>query len=175
MLIMIQARPLEWPVDAWMLEKKCSFPGGCPDVFAYVSRWCSCQMSCITLGLWLEAIGAFGVVIWMIVWFLCLHMQNDGRYEPRHWTMWAFQEDRGNMAARLLFALLEFILGIVRAFAIAYWNSAGMLWLVAATYTVLGVFFLGLVLYRRVAGWFLLVSLDAFIFAVLAALVALEK
>ena len=86
--------------------------------------------------------------------------------------MWAFQEDRGNMAARLLFALLEFILGIVRAFAIAYWNSAGMLWLVAATY---GLFFLGLVLYRRVMGWVWLVSLVDFIFAVLAALVAMEK
>ena len=47
--IMTQARLPEWPVDAWMLEKKCSFPGGCQDVFAYVSRWCSCQMSCITL------------------------------------------------------------------------------------------------------------------------------
>ena len=50
-----------------------------------------------------------------------------------------------------------------------------MLWLVAATYAVLGVFFLGLVLYRRVTGWFWLVSLDAFISAVLVALVAMGK
>ena len=120
----------------------------------------------------LDVIGAFGVVIWMI---MCLHMHNDDRYEPNHWTMWAFQEDRGNMAARLLFALLEFILGIVRAFAIVYWNSAGMLWLVAATYAGLGLFFLGLVLYRRVMGWVWLLSLAAFIFAVLDALVAMEK
>ena len=123
----------------------------------------------------LDAIGAFGVVIWMILWFLCLHIQNDDTYEPHHWTMWALQEDRENTAARLLVSLLEFILGIVRAFAVAYWNSAEMLWLVAATYAVLGVFFLGLVLYQRVTGWLWLVSLVAFISAVLDALVAMEK
>ena len=50
--------------------------------------------------------------------------------------MWALREDRENTAARLLFSLLEIILGTVRAFAIAYWNSAGMLWLVAATYAL---------------------------------------
>ena len=55
----------------------------------------------------LDAIGAFGVVIWMIVWFL----HNDSRYEPHHWTMWALQEDRENTAVQLLFASLEFILG----------------------------------------------------------------
>ena len=134
----------------------------------------------------LDAIGACLVVIWMIVWFLslrmnnvcafaCLSMNNDGRYEPQHWTMWVAQEDRENMAMRLVVALLEFILGIVRAFAVVYWNSAEMLWLLAATYAVLGVFFLGLVLYRRVTGWFWLVSLDGFISAVLAALVAMGK
>ena len=64
----------------------------------------------------------------------------------------ALQEDRENTAMLLLVVLLEFILGIVRAFAVVYWNSAEMLWLVAATYAVLGVFFLGLVLYRRVTG-----------------------
>ena len=118
----------------------------------------------------LDAIGAFDVVIWMIVWF----MHNDSRYEPHHWTMWALQEDRENTAMRLLVALLEIILGMVRAFAVAYWKSASMLWLVAATYAVLGVFFLGLVLYRRVTGWVWLVSLVAFIEAVLAALVAVD-
>ena len=123
----------------------------------------------------LDAIGACLVVIWMIVWFLCLGMNNDGRYEPQHWTMWVAQEDRENMAMRLVVALLEFILGIVRAFAVVYWNSAEMLWLLAATYAVLGVFFLGLVLYRRVTGWFWLVSLDGFISAVLVALVAMGK
>ena len=102
-------------------------------------------------------------------------MQNDDRYEPQHRTMWALQEDLENTAARLLVSLLEFILGIVRAFAVAYWNSAEMLWLVAATYAVLGVFFLGLVLYQRVTGWLWLVSLVAFISAVLDALVAMEK
>ena len=136
--------------------------------------------------LWIDVIGAFGVVIWMIVWFLCLRMHNvcacvclgmhnDGRYEPHHWTMWALQEDRENMAMRVLVGLLEFILGIVRAFAVVFWNSAEMLWLVAATYTVLGVFFLGLVLYLRVTGWGWLISLAAFIDAVLVAFVALEK
>ena len=125
--------------------------------------------------LWIDVIGAFGVVIWMIVWFLCLRMHNDGRYEPHHWTMWALQEDRENMAMRVLVGLLEFILGIVRAFAVVFWNSAEMLWLVAATYAVLGVFFLGLVLYRRVTDWGWLISLAAFADAVLVAFVALEK
>ena len=132
--------------------------------------------------LWIDVIGACLVVIWMIVWFLCLRMHsvclgmhNDGRYEPHHWTMWALQEDRENMAMRVLVGLLEFILGIVRAFAVVFWNSAEMLWLVAATYAVLGVFFLGLVLYQRVTGWFWLVSLDGFISAVLVALVAMGK
>ena len=45
----------------------------------------------------LDAIGAFDVVIWMIVWF----MHNDSRYEPHHWTMWVLQEDRENTAMRL--------------------------------------------------------------------------
>ena len=53
----------------------------------------------------------------MIIWFLCFHRYD--RYEPHHWTMWALQEDRENTAARLLVALLELILGIVRAFAVA--------------------------------------------------------
>ena len=44
--------------------------------------------------IWLDAIGACLVVIWMIVWFL----HNDGRYEPHHWTMWVAQEDRENTA-----------------------------------------------------------------------------
>ena len=150
-----------------------------------VSRWlpgCVCiRVPMVLLSdfvyytFWLDAIGAFGVVIWMIIWFLCLRMHNDDRYQPNHWTMWALQEDRENMAMRVLVGLLEFILGIVRAFAVVYWNSAEMLWLVAATYAVLGVFFLGLVLYRRVTGWVWLVSLVAFIDAVLVAFVALEK
>ena len=74
MLIMIRARPPEWPVDAWMLEKK------------LVSWWLSrCVCICVPMVLLsdvvyyiilLDAIGACLVVIWMIVWFLCLRMHN---------------------------------------------------------------------------------------------------
>ena len=50
-----------------------------------------------------------------------------------------------------------------------------MLWLVAATYAVMGVFFLALDMYWRVTGWVWLVSLVALICAMLDALVAMEK
>ena len=90
-------------------------------VFRWLSGYVCIRVPMVLLSdvvyysLLLDAIGAFGVVIWMILWFLCLHIQNDDTYEPHHWTMWALQEDRENTAARLLVALLEFILGIVLA------------------------------------------------------------
>ena len=59
-----------------------------------ISRWlsgCVCiRVPMVLLSdvvyytLLLDAIGAFGVVIWMIIWFLCLRMHNDDRYEPHH-------------------------------------------------------------------------------------------
>ena len=168
----VWAGPLEWHVDRGCLKKM------------LVSRWlsgCVCIRIPMVLlsdvvyySLLIDAIDAFCNCIWMIIWSLCFHKYDA--YKPYYWTMWALQEDRENTAVQLLFASLEFILGTVRAFAVAYWNSAGMLWLVAATYAVIGVFFLGLLMYRRLTGWlWKSVSLVALICGVLGALVAMEK